>query len=60
MCQNTVNHHVNEERHCYVTLPEDASISFTGQSRTDATKQYVAGSRLDAEGYHIPPRTAAD
>ena len=35
-----------------LALPSDASRSFTGHSRTDATKQKLAGSRGLAVGYH--------
>ncbi len=35
------------------TLPSDASSSLTGHSRTDATKQKEAGSRMVALGYHV-------
>jgi len=34
------------------TLPSFASNSFTGHSRTDATKQYEGGLYRDALGYH--------
>ena len=34
------------------TRPFDASSSFTGESRTDETKQKDAGSFGDAVGYH--------
>lgn len=39
------------------TLPEAASRSFTGHSRTDTKKQYKAGLAALAPGYHAKSRT---
>lgn len=41
------------------TLPVAASKSFTGQSRTEATKQKVAGVSADADGYQAKSSTGA-
>jgi hypothetical protein len=42
-----------------LTLPSEASNSFTGHSRTEATKQNEAGSRGDAVGYQTKSSTGA-
>lgn len=41
------------------TLPSAASRSLTGVSRTDATKQNDAGSRVVANGYHAKSNIGA-
>ena len=41
------------------TLPSEASNNFTGQSRTDATKQYTLGSEEVADGNQVVSRTGA-
>jgi len=43
-----------------ITLPSEASISFTGQSRTEATKQYAGALLDDAPGYQAKLTTAED
>lgn len=53
------NQHATDQARMKRTLPSDASSSFTGPSRTAATKQYDAGWVGDADGNHAVLRTGA-